>query len=497
MKEEPPERQIRKRNVAARLESFVWLAILFSFGMLYLVSDQSLAGMNQLQVMGLRESFAGPVWLIVVAIFAIILLNGLFVAVETALDLLRPVHMRHTSETGEAQRKLEDLLENKTRYIASCTLGSQTAWLAMIVISFLLAPGLEAVLWPDLKSTNGTLLLSAVLVALPAMLVNIIFGELVPKSYAALHPLRICLGLYGFARTFNVIFSLPAGFFTAIAGLITARFGGRASFAIPNLAEEEIKTLVDSAQEIGEMHLDEKEMLHSVFEFTDTVAREIMTPRIDLDAMPTNSDPMEIVRLMRETGHSRIPLYEGTDDQILGIIHAKDLFLALLEEPKKTISLRKIMRPALFVPESKNLHELLAEMRASRNQLAVVKDEFGGTAGIVTTEDIVEEIVGDIIDEYDVEEPELVEVDGRYVVSGKMHLDDLNEALNSEFESEEFDTVGGYVFGLFGRQPKFGETVDDLGYRFTVSETDGRRILQLKVEALPKMSDLEALEHAE
>jgi len=147
----------------------------------------------------------------------------------------------------------------------------------------------------------------------------------------------------------------------------------------------------------------------------------------------------------------------------------------------KPVNLRRLMRPALFVPENKPLHELLKEMRASRSQMAVVQDEFGGTAGIVTTEDIVEELVGDIVDEYDSEEPEIVDRPEGWSVEGKTHLDDLNHRIGSNFESEEFDTIGGYVFGLFGRQPKQGETIEAEGFRFTVESTDGRRIQRLLV----------------
>jgi len=143
------------------------------------------------------------------------------------------------------------------------------------------------------------------------------------------------------------------------------------------------------------------------------------------------------------------------------------------------------MRPATFVPEGKNLNELLREMRQTRSQMAVVQDEFGGTAGIVTIEDIVEELVGDIVDEYDTDEPEVVESEtGAFLVEGKTHLDDVNDEIGSAFESEEFDTIGGYVFGLFGRQPKLGDDIDDEPYRFTIVETDGRRISKLKIEPI-------------
>jgi len=209
-----------------------------------------------------------------------------------------------------------------------------------------------------------------------------------------------------------------------------------------------------------------------------------------MEAMPVTSDPMEVIEVIKKSGKSRIPLYEETDDQIVGIVHAKDLLMAVLRS-NQSVSLRKIMRPAMFVLENKSLYELLQEMRASRSEMAIVQDEFGGTAGVVTTEDIVEELVGEIVDEYDVEESQLVKLDdGSYLVSGKLHVDDVNAAMGSELESEEFDTIGGYVFGLFGRLPKRDEAIEAEGLRFTVADTDGRRIKKLRIERVPVEASL-------
>ena len=259
------------------------------------------------------------------------------------------------------------------------------------------------------------------------------------------------------------------------------RFGGRASLVNSNQAEEEIKNLVESAEETGEIEKDEKDLLHSVFSFTDKVAREAMTPRVDMDALPAATEPANIVRLIQQSGHSRIPLYEETDDQIVGIVHAKDLLMALVDRQDE-VNVRNLMRPALFVPENKDLHDLLKEMRSGRVQMAVVQDEFGGTAGIVTVEDIVEELVGDITDEYDIDLPEIVKTGASFLILGKAHLGDVNQEVGSDFSSDEFDTIGGYVFGLVGRQPKVAESVVDDGYRFTVAESDGRRILRVVLE---------------
>jgi putative hemolysin len=421
----------------------------------------------------------------VLVVIGVIILNAFFVAGETASDLLKPMHVKHLRERNEKQSKrLQVLVDDRLTYVAACQLGRDLARLLIFLMVLLIAPGLtREVGW---EPTYVNYVFTAFLVMIPVGLLNLIF-ELVPRSYASLHPHGTAMRLFGFIRLSALLFSVPAKMATGLANLITARFGGRASFVIANQAEEEIKTIVESAQESGEIEVDEKELLHSVFEFTDTVAREVMTPRVDIDAMPITSTPNDLMNLIKESGHSRIPLYEQTDDQIVGIIHAKDLLMAMLNGSAPNV--RDLLRPAIFVPENKNLHELLAEMRATRSQMVVVQDEFGGTAGIVTIEDIVEELVGDIVDEYDIEEPEVVDCEGGWIAHGRTHLDDINDRVGSEFSSEEFDTVGGLVFGLFGRQPRMNEGMESQGYRFTVIETDGRRIHKLRIDRIADDED--------
>lgn len=416
-------------------------------------------------------------------ILAFVVINGIFVAAETALELLRPLHARHVREANEsAGDRLQNLLDHRITYVAACTMGSHTMRVCMVLAGLMLAPGVAHLIG------NDSIYLSVAIIAIPIALLNIIF-ELIPKSFAVLHPHRVALLLNRFILISAVLLYLPSKLVSGVANIFTSRFGGKANFTIANQAEEEIKTLMESAEETGEIESDERELLHSVFEFSDTVAREVMTPRVDLDAVPCKTDPAEVVRLVRDTGHTRIPLYEETDDQIVGIIHAKDLLMAMLDS-SNVVSLRALMRPALFVPENKNLHELLSEMRASKSQMAIVQDEFGGTAGVVTIEDIVEELVGEIVDEYDFEQPTIVETEGGWIVDGKTHVDDVNAIVGADFESEEFDTIGGFVFGRFGRQPKRGESIEAESHRFTIEDTDGRRILRIRIEPVSRGSDL-------
>ncbi|MFZ4506145.1 MAG: hemolysin family protein [Fimbriimonas sp.] len=466
------------RNTSDRSVIALVTAGLVSFSLL----GNGLPGVAQVSAVPLENPLGeySPIF----AVFGFILLNAAFKASEAALEILRPGHLRAVRDASPtAGARLQILFDDQLRSRAACTLGSHFCNFALIFLAFLPAPMLAQNLTKSggLTPGYGPLLLAALLIAIPVLLVNLVAGELIPRSLALLHPHRVLLRLYRFVRLSTVLLAVPAKVVAIFAGLITARFGGKASFDSSNLAEEEIKTLVETAEESGEIESDERELLHSVFDFNDTVAREIMTPRVDLDALPLKSTVTEVLDLIHRTGHSRIPLYEETDDQIVGIVHAKDLLVAVLNKNEE-VNLRTLMRPAFFIPESKDLHELLTEMKSHRTQLAIVQDEFGGTAGIVTIEDIVEELVGDIVDEYDHEEPAVVATERGHVIDGKTHLDDVNDEIGTTLESEEFDTLGGYVFGLFGRQPQAEEWIEEEGMRFTVTKTDGRRIQKVRIE---------------
>lgn len=493
MKDRPRERNRPRRTSQGRFDK--GLAFAPAIGLIVLWAVGGCGSVGDASQASLLTGIPGAVGPTIGLIVALMLVNALFVAAEAALDLLRPVHVRLMKENSEAKAaRLQDLLDSQEAFLARCSLGSQVVRLIIVFAALVLAPSVLGLMhdrfgWAE---SYPSLLWSAALIMVPVGLVHVIIAELIPKSFAETRPTAVLNLLYRFIKYPAAFFAIPAATMTGIAQLITKRFGGKASFNVPNAAEEEIKTIVESAQVTGEINSDERELLHSVFEFTDTVAREIMTPRVDLDAMPVTSDQADVVKVIKDTGHSRIPLYEETDDQIVGIIHAKDLFLAMTNG--STPSLRKLMRPALFVPENKKLYELLKEMRQSRSQLAIVQDEFGGTAGIVTIEDIVEELVGDIVDEYDIDIPDVQEVDGGWLVSGKAHVDDVAHAISAELESEEFDTIGGYVFGLFGRQPKQDECIVANGLKFAVAETDGRRIVQLKVEKQEELQEELAFE---
>jgi CBS domain containing-hemolysin-like protein len=255
------------------------------------------------------------------------------------------------------------------------------------------------------------------------------------------------------------------------------------------ITDEEIKTLVDASQDDGVLHQGERKMIYSIIELGDTLAREIMVPRIDIIALDVNTPLAVAVDALLESGNSRVPVYEESVDYILGLLYAKDL-LRVWREGEPLDSLRTLLRPAHYIPEAKKVIELLAEMQSQRIHMAVVVDEYGGVAGLVTLEDIVEEILGEIQDEYDQgeESPYLELSAGEYIFQGKVDLDDFNEILSSNLSKDEADTLGGFMYSRIGRVPSNGERiqVDDL--LLTVEQVTGRRIRKVRAEKVSSQS---------
>lgn len=405
-------------------------------------------------------------------------LSAAFTAGETALSLLREAEVERIQEP-----RIRETWERRQNYASACELGGHASLVLTMLLCLPLADALQGTVqaW-GVDSGLPALLTAAVIVALPVGAFHLILGRVVPKSLAASSPLRTVERLEGFIRASAAVSQPFVLFALQLGGLVTKRFGAGATLNVSNKVEEQIKAILTEAGEAHGIADEERDMLHSVFEFGDTVAREVMTPRVDIDGVPLGTELSDVARIVEESGHSRIPVYSGTDDHIVGIVHAKDLLRVL--HHGEECQLADILRPAHFVPENKDLHALLQEMRQKKVQIVVVQDEYGATSGIVTVEDIVEEVVGEIMDEYDDEQPEVVKIDGGFLAEGKTNLYDLNEVAGTGFESEEFDTIGGYVFGLFGRQPKQGDVVDDGDFQFVVDGTDGRRIERLRIVPL-------------
>jgi putative hemolysin len=261
-----------------------------------------------------------------------------------------------------------------------------------------------------------------------------------------------------------------------------------------NVTEDELKTLVDAGQEEGVFQQGERRMIYSIFQLGETLAREIMVPRIDMLALDVTTPLNDAAQALLKSGHSRVPVFEESVDNMLGLLYAKDL-LRSWQEGSQFDSLRGLLRPAYFVPEAKKVDELLTEMQSQRIHMAVVVDEYGGVAGLVTLEDIVEEILGEIRDEYDQaeESPYLVDNNGDYVFQGRVDLDDFNEIMGSQLPKDEADTIGGFIYSRLGRVPDVGDQVEENHLLLVVEQVSGRRIRKVRARQLPA----EPIDHEE
>jgi len=314
-------------------------------------------------------------------------------------------------------------------------------------------------------------------IAIGAMTVLlVVFGEVLPMTLAVEHPERYSAWVDRPVVWLSALLWPVRGILGRLTAVTLRLVGSERERGEPEISEEELRTLVDVGTREGVVDRTEREMIHKVFELEDTLVREVMVPRPDMFCLDLAAPPIDILPLLREQLHSRVPVFDETVDQIVGVLYTKEL-LPFLRGLPGDFDLRARLHPPYFVPESKRADALLREFQAKKLHLAIVVDEYGGTAGLVTLEDLLEELVGEIADEYDVEEPEIVPVgDGTFRVSGKTSIDDLNDALQADLPDEEWDTVGGLVLDIFGKIPGSGEEQDFQGLRFRAEEVQGRRV---------------------
>ncbi len=357
-------------------------------------------------------------------------------------------------------------LSNTVIFFAWAALGvSQIA--APLAIQY---PALPAVVW------------QALVLFLVAMGI-LVLGVLVPEAIGSAHATTLVPWLAGPYRWWVRILSPLTGITLGLSRWLSALF--RSSAAVSAVTEAEILSLVAAGQQDGTIEDQERAMISSVLRLDETTAREVMVPRIDIVAIDINASLADALQLFMKSGHSRLPVYEGDVDHIHGLLYVKDL-LALLQVGKGEASIADSMRSAIFVPETKRADELLAELRRAKVHIAVVVDEYGGTAGLVTIENVIEEIVGDIRDEYDIhEEADYVRLAAdEYEIDASMDLDDLNHLLEVELPTEGSDTLGGYIYSVLGRIPEVQEVVETGDLRLTVMSIDGRRIRKVHASRL-------------
>jgi len=415
----------------------------------------------------------------ILIIALLILINALFVAAEFALVRVRRTRIEQLVEEGSrGARRVERLVSQPGRFLAVIQIG-------VTFVGFLSAAFAGVTIVDDLTRTLATIPLIAPQAELIALLVvtslvslfTIVFGELVPKAIALAHAERLALI---FAVPIDLIGRLLGPLvwlLTSVTSAIT-RVLGISESTQERVTAEELMILIERGSEQGIIEAEEQQMIGAVLELGQQRVHEVMVPRIDIAALPVSATLDEAVATIVREGHSRIPIYEDSIDNVVGILYAKDL-LPLLKGGRP-LDVRKIVRSPLFVPESISVDDLLHQLQRRKVHIAIVLDEYGGTAGLVTIEDLIEEIVGEIQDEYDVEEPMVEAIsEDEARIDGRASIDDLTTHFGIELDSadrEQYDTVGGLVYHEIGGVPEVGDKVDVDGLTLTVESTDGRRV---------------------
>lgn len=389
---------------------------------------------------------------------------------ETALMSLSKIRIRHMVEEGVKGAKLvEKLIEDPNKLLGAILIGNNIVNIGSSAIATSLA----------VKISGGSESAVAIVTGVMTVLI-LIFGEITPKSIAKQKSENVSLKVSKPIKFCVFIFKPFVSIFTVVSAVFIKLLGGDPKATEPFITEEELKTMVGVSEEEGVLEDVEKEMIFNVFDFGDLQVKDVMVQRVDVTAVEVNSSYEELMKVIKEDQFSRIPVYDDTIDDVVGIINVKDLIIAGYEGEE--FDAKKYMREPLYTFEFKKIIELFNEMKKSRNHMAVVLDEYGGTVGIVTIEDLVEEIVGDIEDEYD-KEREIIEVikEDEYVVDGSARLDDVSDLIGVNMESEEFDSVGGLIIGELGTIPSKGQEVMIGKIRFVVEEVEKNRILKVRI----------------
>lgn len=397
-----------------------------------------------------------------IILVVLLTMSALFTAAESVLLSLNKYRLRHLVGELNESHKLNDTI----------LIGDSLVNIAAVVIGTSLALNL----WGEERGVIYAFVFLALLI--------LIFGELLPRIIAAKSPEGLGPILIRFLLIIKVILYPLVKFFNLFTLLFTKIMGVKPPTGENGVTEEEIIELVTAGQEDGIIHQEEKTMIHGVFDFTDTVVKDVMVPRPDIVAVEKNTSYRELIEIIKEEQFSRIPMYDNNIDNIMGVIHIKDL---IMTEPRdqEEFKLSDYLRQTIFVPETKKVNDLFKTMKKEKIHMCIVLDEYGSTAGLVTLEDLIEEIMGDIQDEHDSEEPELCKIDANTVeVNGSLRIDELNEMLGLDLQCEEAETVGGLVFAELGRIPVEGDMVRVNNIELIVLEMEGHRIEKIRLTRL-------------
>ncbi|MGE6221779.1 hemolysin family protein [Nubsella zeaxanthinifaciens] len=433
-------------------------------------------------------------WRLLFALF-LVLLNGFFVAAEFAIVKVRASQIEIKAKSGSRLGKMaRNIIHNLDGYLAATQLGITLAslglgWVGEGVMHTIFLNMFNSL---DITVSDAVLHTAATIVAFSVItIMHIVFGELAPKSLAIQRPVATTLFVSAPLQGFYIVLKPAIWVLNGLATIILKPFGISTSGGHESLhSNEELQYLLEQGKESGALEDNEHELIKNVFDFNERVVKNIMVPRTKISGIELDASKEVVVEKIISEGYSRMPVYDEIIDKIVGIIHAKDVLPLLASN--QDWSLADIIRKPYFVPETKKINDLLSELQQKRIQIAIVLDEFGGTAGMVTLEDIVEEIVGEIQDEYDEEKPIVEKIsDTEFVVNAYATVYDVNEHLPHDLpEDEDFDTVGGLVSHAFGKIPEVGDREECYGYLFTILKKTEQNIETVKLEIVIDKSDM-------
>jgi putative hemolysin len=413
----------------------------------------------------------------VVVIFLLVFANAIFVAAEYALVTARRSRLEERAgKGGVGARRALRLMDDPVRFISTVQVGITVSGILLGAIG---EPLLSGFMEPPLSNTVAFLIAFAILTYL-----SVVLGELVPKAVALQQAERLAM-----------VLSIPLDWLARITHPVVWVLQGSANLVLRVLrvkpapagmiayTREDIRHSVAAAEDVGELHEAEEEMLYKVFDFASKEVSAVMVPRPEVVAISVDMPPEEALGTILDSPYTRYPVFRESLDDIVGVLHVRDLFAAMHDEGIANVRLEAIVRPAYVVPETKDLAALLADFRREKQHMAIVIDEYGAMEGIVTLEDLLEEIVGEIEDEFDLPDTSVEKVDEKRIrIDGTFTIDDFNEQFGTELEEGDFHTMAGLVFGALGRQPEVGDEVAVDGLRLEVLEVDGSRIGRIEVE---------------
>jgi CBS domain containing-hemolysin-like protein len=422
-----------------------------------------------------------------VAVVILVLANAFFVATEFSLVSARKTRLDEMIRGGNRKATLaRRAIQSLARYISATQLGITLTslglgWVGEPAVAQLIRGGFSSL--PPVLSAVTTHTIASIIAFTLITMLHITFGELVPKAVALVHPEVVATWTAPVLIGFAWVMAGPIAVLKGLSNRILALGGIKPPGEEDRLhSPEEIRMLVEQSEEGGTLLQGDARMLEGVFEFSEKTAQEVMTPRTQMIGVAADLDIEAAADEVAAERRSRYPVYTDSLDEIVGVVHAKDVLTALRSKPKETV--RSIMRPPLFVPGTREVEDVLADMKRLKVHLAIVLDEYGGTAGLVTMEDLLEEIVGPIFDEHDLTQERPRPVEGAPLVDGAMPITDFNSDYDTSLDDTDYTTLGGYVFGLLGRLPRVGDRVTVGAHTFEVAEMDGRRVKSLRIVAI-------------